>query len=142
MREFTVRSGQFFLNGAPIFVRGVLLQPNYPITVVTPPTREMMVREITLAKEGGFNLIRAHIRPVPAGFLDLTDQMGMLVYAESCLAWIKDSPRMLDHGRRELRAMIERDRNHPSAVFWGIHNENRAASALTSEALIRFVRGL
>ncbi len=142
MREFTVRSGQFFLNGAPIFVRGVLLQPNYPITVVTPPTREMMVREITLAKEGGFNLIRAHIRPVPAGFLDLTDQMGMLVYAESCLAWIKDSPRMLDHGRRELRAMIERDRNHPSAVFWGIHNENRAASALTSEALIRFVRAL
>jgi hypothetical protein len=142
MREFTVRSGQFFLNGEPIFVRGVLLQPNYPITVVTPPTPEMMVREIKLAKEGGFNLIRAHIRPVPAGFLDLTDRMGMLFYAESCLAWIKDSPRLLDHGRRELRAMIERDRNHPSVVFWGIYNENRAASALTSEALIRFVRVL
>jgi beta-galactosidase len=142
VREFTVHSGQFFLNGEPIFVRGVLLQPDYPITVVTPPTREMMVREITLAKEGGFNLIRAHIRPVSPGFLDLTDQVGMLVYAESCLAWIKDSPRLLDHARRELRAMIERDRNHPSVVFWGIHNENRAASALTSEALIRFVRVL
>ena len=142
MREFTVQGGQFFLNGEPIFLRGLLLQPNYPVTLVTPPTREMMVREVTLAKEGGFNLIRAHIRPAPPGYLDLTDQMGMLVYAESSLAWIRDSPRLLDHGRREMRAMIERDRHHPSVVFWGIHNENRAASALTSEALIQFVRAL
>jgi len=142
MREFTARDGEFFLNGEPIYLRGLLLQPHYPVTLVTPPTREMMVRELTLAKEAGFNLIRAHIRPAPPGYLDLTDQMGMLVYAESSLAWIKDSPRLLDHGRRELQAMIERDRNHPSVVFWGIHNENRAASALTSTALIRFVRAL
>jgi len=142
MREFTVRDGEFFLNGEPIYLRGLLLQPHYPVTLVTPPTREMMVREITLAKEAGFNLIRAHIRPAPPGYLDLTDEMGMLVYAESSLAWIKDSPRLLDHGRRELSAMIERDRNHPSVVFWGIYNENRAASALTSEALVRFVRAL
>jgi beta-galactosidase len=142
VREFTVENGQFFLNGEPIFLRGLLLQPNYPVTLVVPPTREMMVREITLAKEAGFNLIRAHIRPAPPGYLDLTDRLGMLVYAESSLAWIKDSPRLLDHGRRELGEMIERDRNHPSVVFWGIHNENRAANALTSEALIRFVRAL
>lgn len=142
MREFTVRDGSFFLNGKPIFLRGLLLQPDYPITSIVPPTREMMVREITLAREAGFNLIRAHIRPAPPGYLDLADEMGMLIYAESCLAWIKDSPRLLDHGRRELQAMIEPDRNHPSVVFWGIHNENRAASALTSEALIRFVRAL
>ena len=142
MREFTVDNGQFFLNGEPIFLRGLLLQPNYPVTVVAPPDREMMVREITLAKEGGFNLIRAHIRPTPPGYLDLTDQMGMLLYAESSLAWIRDSPRLLDHGRREIQAMIERDRNHPSVVFWGINNENRAANALNRDALIRFVRAL
>jgi len=142
MREFTARDGEFFLNGEPIYLRGLLLQPHYPVTLVTPPTREMMVRELTLAKEAGFNLLRAHLRPAPPGYLDLADQMGLLVYAESSLAWIKDSPRLLDHARRELQAMIERDRNHPSVVFWGIHNENRAASALTSTALIRFVRAL
>ena len=142
MRDFTVQNGQFFLNGEPIFLQGILLQPNYPITLVTPPNREMMVREIKLVKEAGFNLIRTHIRPAPPGYLDLTDQIGMLVYAESSLAWIEASPRLLDHGRRELQAMIERDRNHPSVVFWGIHNENRAASALTSEALIRCARAL
>ncbi len=142
LRDFTVRDGRFFLNGEPILLRGLLLQPNYPITIVTPPTREMMVREITLAKEAGFNLIRAHIRPAPPGYLDLADELGMLVYAESCLAWIKDSPRLLDHGRRELRAMIERDRNHPSVVIWGINNENRAANALNSDELTRLARAL
>jgi beta-galactosidase/beta-glucuronidase len=29
MRDFTVQDGQFFLNGAPIFLKGILLQPNY-----------------------------------------------------------------------------------------------------------------
>jgi beta-galactosidase len=142
MRDFTARNGQFFLNGEPLFIRGVLLQPNFPVNLITHPDREMMVREITLAKQAGFNLIRTHIQPAPPGYLDLTDQMGMLVYAESCLAWIRDSPRMLDHGRREIKAMIDRDRNHASVVFWGIYNENPPASAINSEALVRLARAI
>ncbi len=142
MRDFAVRNGQFFLNDEPIYLRGVLLQPNYPVGLVAPPTREMMEREITLMKDAGFNMIRAHLRPAPPGYLDLTDEMGMLVYAESSLAWIRESPRWLDHASREIRALIERDRNHPSVVIWGIHNENRAASAATSDALIPLVRSL
>lgn len=142
MRDFTVRDGQFFLNGEPIYIRGVLLQPNFPVNLITHPDREMMVREITLAKEAGFNLIRAHIQPAPPGYLDLTDEMGMLVYAESCLAWIRDSPRLLDHGRREIKAMIDRDRNHASVVFWGIYNENPPAAAINSEALVRLARAI
>ena len=38
--------------------------------------------------------------------------------------------------------MIERDRNHPSVVIWGIYNENRAASTVNSETLIHHVRAL
>jgi beta-galactosidase len=140
MRDFTAQDGQFFLNGEPIFIRGVLLQPNFPVNLVTHPDPEMMVREITLAKEAGFNLIRTHIQPSPPGYLDLTDKMGMLVYAESCLAWIRESPRLLDHGRREIKAMIDRDRNHPSVVFWGIYNENPTSSEINSEALVRLAR--
>ena len=142
MRDFAVRDGQFFLNDEPIYLRGVLLQPNYPVGLVAPPTREMLEREISLMKDAGFNMIRAHLRPAPPGYLDLTDEMGMLVYAESSLAWIRESPRWLDHASREVRALIERDRNHPSVVIWGIHNENRAASAATSDALIPLVRSL
>jgi hypothetical protein len=142
MRDFTVHNGQFILNGRPIYLRGVLLQPNYPVNLIAPPNHELMVKEVTLAKEAGFNLIRGHIRPTPPGFLDLADELGLLVYAESSLAWIRDSPRMLDHGRREMRALVEHGFNHPSVVFWGILNENRQAAAQIAEPLMRFTRAL
>ena len=142
MRDFTVHAGQFFLNGQPIYIRGVLLQPNFPITLVTHPNREMMVRELTLAKEAGFNLIRTHLLPAAPGFLDLADQMGMLVYSETNLGWIRESPRMLEHGKRETQALIERDYNHPSVVFWGIYNENPPASALYGADLSNWARAI
>jgi hypothetical protein len=142
MRDFSVRDGQFFLNGEPFYLRGVLLQPNYPVQLVSPPEPAMMEQEIRLAKDAGFNLIRVHIRPAPPGYLDLTDRLGMLVYAESGLAWIKDSPRLREHGRREVQALVERDRNHPSVVIWGIYNENRQANAINGEALMQWARAL
>ena len=89
MRDFTVQDGQFLLNGSPIYIQGVLLQPHYPINLVTPPDPEMLVREITLVKEAGFNLLRSHLRPSPPGYLELTDRLGILVYAETSLGWIK-----------------------------------------------------
>lgn len=142
MRDFTVENGQFLLNGEPVYIRGILLQPNWPVGLIAPPDRDMLVREITLMKEAGFNLIRCHLRPAPPGYLDLADEMGMLIYAETSLAWIRDSPRMLDHCRREVSALIERDRNHPSVVFWGIFNENVPANRLIGETLVRHARAL
>jgi hypothetical protein len=142
MREFTMREGQFFLNGEPIYIRGVLLQPDYPISVVTPPDHEMMERELRLVKEAGFNLIRIHLRPAAPGLLDLTDEMGILVYAETSLGWIKDSPRLMEHGLRETEALISRDYNHPSIVFWGIYNENPPAANINGQALSNFARSL
>src|SRR5690349_4622522 len=142
MRDFTVRDGQFLLNGSTIYIQGVLLQPHYPINLVAPPNPEMLVREITLAKEAGFNLLRSHLRPAPPGLLELTDRLGLLVYAETSLGWIRDNPRLLEQGRREIKELISRDCNHPSVVFWGIFNENPAAAAMNSDALVRFTRSL
>jgi hypothetical protein len=142
MRDFTVLNGQFLLNDAPIYIQGALLQPNYPVGLLAPVDRGMLQAEVRLAKEAGFNLIRVHIRPSVPGLLDLTDRLGMLVYAETSLAWIQESPRLLDHARRELTALIERDRNHPSIVFWGIFNEHRRASSRYADTLIRTARSL
>lgn len=142
MRDFTVQDGQFLLNGSPIYIKGILLQPHYPINLVTPPDPEMMVREITLVKEAGFNLLRSHLRPAPPGLLELTDRLGVMVYAETSLGWIRDNPRLLEQGRREIAELIGRDCNHPSVVFWGIFNENPAAAAMNSDALVRFTRSL
>lgn len=142
MRDFSVRDGQFILNGSPIYIQGILLQPHYPISLVTPPDPEMLARELTLVKEAGFNLLRSHLRPSPPGLLEQTDRLGILVYAETSLGWIRDNPRLLEQGQREIAELVNRDRNHPSVVFWGIFNENPAAAAVNSNSLMRFTRSL
>lgn len=142
MRDFTVHEGQFYLNGEPLFIRGVLLQPDYPKTIVVPPDAFMMEKEMCLAKEAGFNLLRVHIRPAAPGLLDLADELGMLVYAEASLAWIKDSPRLKEHGMREISELIRLDYNHPSVVIWGIYNENPSASAINGSELLSHARSL
>jgi hypothetical protein len=63
-----------------------------------------------------------------------------MIYAETSLGWIKDSPRLLDHGIRETEALINRDYNHPSIVFWGIYNENPQAASINGLELARFAR--
>lgn len=142
MREFTVKDGQFFLNDEPIFLRGTLLQPDYPATLIPPPSKEMIGRDIRLVKEAGFNLLRIHLRPAIQELLDLADELGVLVYAESCLGWIRESPRMMGHGLREIETLIDRDYNHPSVVFWGIYNENPPAATYNGRELASYARSL
>lgn len=124
MREFTVKDNRFHLNNHPIFIKGVLHQPDYPRTLVAPESREQAERELRLAKDAGFNLIRLHIKTPPRITLDLADELGLLVYEEPPIGWIQKSPRMRERCEREVREMILRDRNHASVVIWGMLNES------------------
>ena len=124
MREFTVKDNRFHLNGRPFFVQGVLHQPDYARSLAAPESEELARTELERAKEAGFNLIRLHIKTAPTITLDLADEIGLLVYAEPPIGWIKDSPWMRERCEREVREMILRDRNHPSVVIWGMLNES------------------
>ncbi|MCC7174416.1 MAG: DUF4982 domain-containing protein [Bryobacterales bacterium] len=86
-------------------------------------------RRVQLLKAAGYNAVRtAHNPPSPA-FLDACDRLGLLVLDEAFDAW-KASKAKYDYGRdfeewwqRDLSAMVLRDRNHPSVIFWSIGNE-------------------
>jgi len=123
MREFTVKDNRFHLNHHPIFVRGVLYQPDYARSLAAPETEALARREIESAKAAGFNLMRVHIKPAPAILLELADELGMLIYEEPSIGWIKKSPFMKARCEQSVREMILRDRNHPSVVIWGMLNE-------------------
>ncbi|MFO7974476.1 MAG: glycoside hydrolase family 2 TIM barrel-domain containing protein [Candidatus Hydrogenedentota bacterium] len=124
MREFTVKEGRFFLNSQPIFLKGVLQQPDYPRSLAAPENEELARRELTLAREAGFNMVRMHVKTPPRLSLEIADEVGLLVYEEPPIGWIADSPWMRERCEREVREMILRDRNHPSVVMWGILNES------------------
>ncbi|MGN1368937.1 MAG: glycoside hydrolase family 2 TIM barrel-domain containing protein [Aristaeellaceae bacterium] len=86
-------------------------------------------RKARLLKENGFNAVRcAHNPPTPA-FLDACDELGLVVMDEFTDVWnIGKNPYdyhlfFRECWRDDLRAMILRDRNHPSILLWSIGNE-------------------
>jgi beta-galactosidase len=131
MREFTIKDNRFHLNGHPCYIRAVLQQPDYPCSLAAPESAGMARREIELAKEAGFNMIRMHIKTPPPIALQLADEIGMLIYEEPPIGWIRKSDHMKQRCENEVREMILRDRNHPAVVIWGMLNETGNADYVT-----------
>ncbi|HVU33991.1 MAG TPA: glycoside hydrolase family 2 TIM barrel-domain containing protein [Opitutaceae bacterium] len=86
-------------------------------------------RRVQLLKEAGFNAIRTAHNPPSTAFLDACDRAGMLVLDEAFDGWEKSKTphdygnEFRDWWRRDLDAMVLRDRDHPSVVLWSIGNE-------------------
>jgi hypothetical protein len=126
MREFTIHDRRFFLNGEPIYLKATFFEGLYPNRIAHPDSREMAVREIRLAKEAGFNMIRPWRRPPVPMWLDLADEMGVLVVGSPVLECMRlplstpDLPAMVE---REIRESVLRDRNRACVVQWELFNE-------------------
>jgi hypothetical protein len=126
MREFTIRDKQFQLNGEPLFLKATFFEGLYPTRLAYPDSREMAIREIQLAKEAGFNMIRPWRKPPPPMWLDLTDEMGVLTVgslAVECMDFPVESPALPGWVENEVRESILRDRNRASVVQWELFNE-------------------
>ena len=79
MREFTIRDKQFHLNGKPLFLKATFFEGLYPTRIAYSDSREMAVQEIQLAKDAGFNMIRPWRRPPVPMWLELADEIGVLL---------------------------------------------------------------
>jgi len=86
-------------------------------------------RKLEILKEMGCNAIRmAHNPPAPE-LLDLCDKMGFLVIDEVFDSWErKKTPHDFhlifpDWYEADARAMVRRDKNHPSIIIWSYGNE-------------------
>ena len=86
-------------------------------------------RQLEMLQEMGVNAIRiAHNPPAPE-LLTLTDKMGILVLNESFDSWYKKKTPLdfhlifADWHEQDLRALVRRDKNHPSVIMWYIGNE-------------------
>ncbi|CAM3777694.1 hypothetical protein GCM10009865_50750 [Aeromicrobium ponti] len=122
MRKVSFEDGRVMLNGKPVYIRGALDQAFYPDTVYVAPSDEFIQKEIQLAKQMGFNLLRKHIKVEIPRYLYWADRMGMLIWAEPP-NYVKFTPQATRRFQSELTAMINRDFNHPSILIWSIYNE-------------------
>ena len=137
-RSFTIESGEFRLNGKPIFLKAVLYQPYYPATLAYPPTGDFAYREVRQIKESGFNMVRCHAAVAPRGLLEAADAEGLLVLEEPSLGWVYGPLDTLGKPcLAEVSDMVERDRNHPSLVAWGTISQGGGDLAKMTDLLAR-----
>lgn len=103
------------------------------------PSRELYILDLTRMKELNINAIRTSHYPNDSLLYELCDQYGFYVVDEANIeshgSWGKPLeadrtkivpgdrddylPMVLDRGR----SMLERDKNHPSIIFWSCGNE-------------------
>jgi len=128
MREFTVANKRFYLNGKEIYVKAAFLEGVYPVGIASPVDLELARKEIRLAKEAGFNMLRPWRRPPTPEWLDLADEMGIFVVgspALECMDLPVSTPDLPNRVINELTQTILRDRNRASIVLWELYNEVR-----------------
>ena len=125
--EFTAEEG-FVLNGRPLEIQGVCLHHDLGALGAALNVRARE-RHLEMLKAMGCNAIRPSHNPPAPELLDLCDRMGFLVMCEAFDAWqMEKRPNDYhvlfdDWHEQDLRAMIRRDRNHPSVVLWSLGNE-------------------
>ncbi|TWT91030.1 Beta-galactosidase [Pseudobythopirellula maris] len=105
-------------------------------------------RKARLLKEAGFNAVRTAHNPPAVAFLDACDELGLLVIDEALDAWRKPKvkhdygERFDAHWRRDLTAMVLRDRRHPSVIMWSLGNEMYERGDESAPATARAMREL
>ncbi len=130
----------FFLNGIATKIKGVCVHHDGGCLGAAMKS-EVWQRRLSLLKECGCNAIRCSHNPHMPELYDLCDQMGFLVMDEAFDEW-ENAKNKWSTGHNvyppkhqgyyedfhqwheaDLRAMVQRDRNHPSVIMWSIGNE-------------------
>ncbi|WP_052444449.1 beta-galactosidase GalB [Flammeovirga sp. OC4] len=125
--EFSAKEG-FLLNGERIQLQGVCLHHDQG-PLGTAVNRRAKERQLQIMKDMGVNAIRTSHNPPAKVLLELCDEMGLVVIDEAFDNWkigkVENGYNKVwdEWSEEDLRALIRRDRNHPSIIMWSIGNE-------------------
>ena len=123
-----VRGKGFLLNGVRVELRGCNRHESMPGFGNGLPLSQHR-EDARLLKKMGCNFVRLSHYPQHPEFLRECDKIGLLVYAELASWKSVRGGRWLKNAMRQMRRMMERDRNHPSVILWGLGNESRHQGA-------------
>lgn len=128
-RYLQIDNGRFLVNGQQVRLRGVNRHEHDPYTARVM-TEERMQQDIRLLKAANINAVRLSHYPNTPRWYELCDSAGLYLFDEANIE---------SHGTRGILAstpdwhqaymdrfvrMVERDKNHPSIIFWSLGNES------------------
>ncbi|MBZ5495599.1 MAG: DUF4982 domain-containing protein [Acidobacteriia bacterium] len=118
----------FFLNGEHIRIKGVCNHHDLG-ALGTAVNYRALKRQLEILADMGANALRTSHNPPAPELLELADKMGFLVMDEAFDVWVRQKTALDYHllfpdwHEQDLRALLRRDRNHPSVIMWSIGNE-------------------
>ena len=116
------------INGETVKLRGACIHADNGVLGAAAIGRAEE-RKVLLLREAGFNAIRSAHNPLARATLDACDRLGVLVMDETFDIWTEgkspfdSSLAFPTWWERDVAAMVAKDFNHPSVVFYSIGNE-------------------
>ena len=125
-REIKSEGKKLLMNGEPLRLLGFNRHEGFNSLGSSVPLQAMM-RDLALIKDAGANSIRTCHYPNDELFLDLCDEMGIMVWEEAHARGLSEeqmkNPNFLPQSLACVDEMIACHYNHPSIFCWGILNE-------------------
>jgi beta-galactosidase len=139
-RTVEIADGEVRVNGRRVMIKGMNRHEHDPVTFRVM-SMESMRKDIELMKQANINAVRTSHYPNDPRWYDLADEYGLYIMDEANI----ESHEYMQKGdaapvRREqlqlgykphwqaahldrVARMVQRDRNHPSIIFWSLGNE-------------------
>ena len=152
-------SNGFKLNGKNLKLNGVCLHHDQG-ALGSAASYDAMYRQLSIMKDMGANAIRTSHNPADEDFINICNELGLLVIEEAFDGWsVSKNGNSNDFGKYfnsnvgsanllgsnsnmtwaeyAVKAMVLRDRNDPSVILWSLGNEiQEGASADSSFPII------
>ncbi len=146
-RRIEIRNSRFLVNGKAILIKGVNRHEHNADTAKYIPV-EAMIQDIRLMKQFNVNAVRtSHYENSPMWY-ELCDRYGLYVmdeanieshhYGNNSQNRLNNDPAWTEAHLDRIERMVERDKNHPSVVWWSFGNE--AGDGLAGNAAYAWIK--
>lgn len=146
----------FYLNGQAVKLNGVCLHHDQG-ALGSAAYDDAMYRQLSIMKDMGVNAIRTSHNPADEDFIDICNELGLLVVEEAFDGWSVDKngnsndfssyfSAPLGSGNQILggsasmtwaeyaiKSMVLRDRNDPCVILWSLGNEIQEGASAASD---------
>ncbi|MGA9638750.1 glycoside hydrolase family 2 TIM barrel-domain containing protein, partial [Flavobacterium sp.] len=128
-RQIDIKDGVLMVNGKRVIMFGVNRHDHSPTEGKTV-SHEELLQDITILKQNNMNLIRTCHYPNDPYLYELCDKFGIYVMDEANLEThgmrgeLSNSPEWTYSFLDRAIKMVERDKLHPSVLFWSLGNES------------------
>ena len=127
-RNIEIKNKRVYINNQQVFFKGVNRHDIHPQYGKAVPV-ETMIEDVLLMKTHNINTVRTSHYPNSPKIYALYDYYGLYIMDEADLEChgntsISHKPNWEAAFVDRIERVIQRDRNHPSVIFWSLGNES------------------